>query len=226
MDPNYALGFSSSSSSFTYMHNFMNVPLPMFPIHSHEFGGRAANCRINMMEFERQYMQMFWQHQMVEVDRISEFRQHQLPLARIKRVMKADEDVKMISADAPVLFSKSCELFIMDLTLRSWFHAEEKKRRTLQRSDIATTISRAVVLDFLLDVVPMDDEIMNEEELQGNWVGHESLPCNGMHFNVMHPNPFNQTLHEDNVSRQTETSHQFMVQQSFSSSHHSYGTPQ
>ncbi|XP_077242434.1 nuclear transcription factor Y subunit C-3-like isoform X2 [Tasmannia lanceolata] len=194
MDPNYALGFSSSSSSFTYMHNFMNVPLPMFPIHSHEFGGRAANCRINMMEFERQYMQMFWQHQMVEVDRISEFRQHQLPLARIKRVMKADEDVK--------------------------------KRRTLQRSDIATTISRAVVLDFLLDVVPMDDEIMNEEELQGNWVGHESLPCNGMHFNVMHPNPFNQTLHEDNVSRQTETSHQFMVQQSFSSSHHSYGTPQ
>jgi nuclear transcription factor Y, gamma len=41
-----------------------------------------------------------------------------LPLARIKRIMKSDEDVRMISAEAPVLFAKACELFIMELTMR------------------------------------------------------------------------------------------------------------
>jgi len=50
-----------------------------------------------------------------------EFRNHNdLPLARIKRIMKSDEDVRMISAEAPVLFAKACEIFILELTLRSW----------------------------------------------------------------------------------------------------------
>jgi hypothetical protein len=30
----------------------------------------------------------------------------ELPLARLKRIMKSDEDVRMISAEAPVLFAK------------------------------------------------------------------------------------------------------------------------
>lgn len=32
--------------------------------------------------------------------------------------MKLDDDVKMISAEAPVLFAKAAELFIQELTLR------------------------------------------------------------------------------------------------------------
>ncbi|XP_077210991.1 nuclear transcription factor Y subunit C-3-like isoform X2 [Tasmannia lanceolata] len=224
MDPNHSLCFSSSSSPLTHVHNFMNVPPPMFPLHRHEVGGIATNSGRNMMDLQRQYMQMFWQHQMLEVNQISEFKQHQLPLARIKRIMKADEDVKMISADAPVLFSKACELFILDLTLKSWFHAEEKRRRTLQRSDIATAITRGEVLDFLLDIVRMDENqvFQDEEELGENWVGPESFPCNGMHFSSMHPNPFNQTLHQDYVTGQTESPHQFMVQQSVPSPHLTY----
>lgn len=39
---------------------------------------------------------------------------------------------QMISAEAPVLFAKAAEIFINELTLRSWIHAEENKRRTLQ----------------------------------------------------------------------------------------------
>jgi hypothetical protein len=33
--------------------------------------------------------------------------------------MKSDEDVRMISAEAPVLFAKACELFILELTLKA-----------------------------------------------------------------------------------------------------------
>ncbi|MQL78324.1 hypothetical protein Taro_010764 [Colocasia esculenta] len=80
-----------------------------------------------------------------------------LPLARIKKIMKADEDVRMIAAEAPVVFARACEMFILDLTHRSWAHAEENKRRTLQKNDIAAAITRTDVFDFLVDIVPRED---------------------------------------------------------------------
>lgn len=46
--------------------------------------------------------------------------------------MKLDEEVKMISAEAPMLFAKAAEIFIHELTLRAWVHTEDNKRRTLQ----------------------------------------------------------------------------------------------
>lgn len=46
--------------------------------------------------------------------------------------MKLDEEVKMISQEAPLLFAKAAEIFISELALRSWVQTEENKRRTLQ----------------------------------------------------------------------------------------------
>lgn len=63
----------------------------------------------------------------------------------------------MISAEAPMLFSKAAEIFIMELTLRAWVHTEENKRRTLQRSDIAMAISKCDQFDFLIDIVPREE---------------------------------------------------------------------
>lgn len=80
-----------------------------------------------------------------------------LPLARIKKIMKLDEDVKMISAEAPLLFAKAAEIFIQELTLRAWLHTEDNKRRTLQRSDIAMAIAKYDQFDFLIDIVPRDE---------------------------------------------------------------------
>lgn len=47
-----------------------------------------------------------------------DYKNSALPLARIKKIMKSDEDVRMIAAEAPVLFAKACEMFILELTLR------------------------------------------------------------------------------------------------------------
>ena len=72
----------------------------------------------------KQQLRMFWMEQMQEMERLEvgseqDFKNHNdLPLARIKRIMKSDEDVRMISAEAPVLFAKACEMFILELTLR------------------------------------------------------------------------------------------------------------
>ena len=70
------------------------------------------------------------------------FKHQELPLARIKKIMKLDEDVKMISAEAPMLFAKAAEIFIHELTMRAWIHTEDNKRRTLQRNDIAMAIAK------------------------------------------------------------------------------------
>mmetsp|Transcript_2782 Transcript_2782/g.4169 ORF Transcript_2782/g.4169 Transcript_2782/m.4169 type:complete len:128 (+) Transcript_2782:126-509(+) len=104
-------------------------------------------------------LQEFWERQIKEMEVLEiateqEFKNHNdLPLARIKRIMKSDEDVRMISAEAPVLFAKACEIFILELTLRSWSFSEKNKRRTLQKEDIQTAIERTNVFDFLEPVI-------------------------------------------------------------------------
>jgi histone H3/H4 len=101
----------------------------------------------------------FWKGQLEEMHKLPigtehDFKNHNdLPLARIKRIMKSDEDVRMISAEAPVLFAKACEMFILELTLRSWNYSESSKRRTLQKEDLQAAIKKTDVFDFLVDVI-------------------------------------------------------------------------
>ena len=63
----------------------------------------------------------------------------------------------MISAEAPILFAKGCDIFITELTMRAWIHAEDNKRRTLQRSDIAAALAKSDMFDFLIDIVPREE---------------------------------------------------------------------
>nr|XP_043632207.1 nuclear transcription factor Y subunit C-3-like [Erigeron canadensis] len=105
----------------------------------------------------QQQLQSFWSNQYREIENVTDFKNHSLPLARIKKIMKADEDVRMISAEAPIVFARACEMFILELTLRSWNHTEENKRRTLQKNDIAAAITRTDIFDFLVDIVPKED---------------------------------------------------------------------
>ena len=98
----------------------------------------------------------FWNGQLAEMNELEisteqDFKNHNdLPLARIKRIMKSDEDVRMISAEAPVLFAKACEMFILELTLRSWCYSEKNKRKTLQKDDIDAAIKNTDIFDFLV----------------------------------------------------------------------------
>ncbi|KAG7583820.1 Transcription factor CBF/NF-Y/archaeal histone domain [Arabidopsis suecica] len=97
---------------------------------------------------DNEQLKNFWSKEM-EGD--LDFKNHKFPITRIKRIMKFDPDVNMIAAEALILFSKACEMFIMDLTMRSWLHAQEIKRLTIQRFYIAAAVARTVIFDFLLD---------------------------------------------------------------------------
>lgn len=106
----------------------------------------------------RNMMMAYWQETINSIEHEEhDFKNHQLPLARIKKVMKTDEEVRMISAEAPILFAKGCDIFITELTMRAWIHAEENKRRTLQRSDIAAALQKSDMFDFLIDIVPREE---------------------------------------------------------------------
>ncbi|PAA58693.1 hypothetical protein BOX15_Mlig020093g2, partial [Macrostomum lignano] len=97
----------------------------------------------------------------VHAPELSAFKNAELPLARIKKIMKLDDDVKgmMIAAEAPLLFSKAAEIFIRELTIRAWAHTERARRRTLQRNDIAMSVGDPDTdqFDFLIDIVPREE---------------------------------------------------------------------
>ncbi|CAG9838248.1 unnamed protein product [Diabrotica balteata] len=122
----------------------------------------------------QQALNQFWPKVMEEIRSIRnmDLKQQVLPLARIKKIMKLDEDVKMISAEAPLLFAKAAEIFIHELTLRAWIHTEDNKRRTLQRNDLAMAITKYDQFDFLIDIVPRDDikpnKVRDESRISSN----------------------------------------------------------
>ncbi|KAK0666176.1 histone-fold-containing protein [Cercophora samala] len=122
------------------------------------YTGTWANVHQGLTGSYKDILTAYWQQTInhLETDQ-HDYKQHQLPLARIKKVMKADPEVKMISAEAPILFAKGCDIFITELTMRAWIHAEENKRRTLQRSDIASALAKSDMFDFLIDIVPREE---------------------------------------------------------------------
>ncbi|KAK6773915.1 hypothetical protein RDI58_029154 [Solanum bulbocastanum] len=124
----------------------------------------------------QQQLQSFWGNQYQEIEHINDIKNHSLPLARIKKIMKADEDVRMISTEAPVVFARACEMFILELTLRAWNHTEENKRRTLQKNDIAAAITKTDIFDFLVDIVPREDL---KDEVLASSIPRGNLPVGG-----------------------------------------------
>ncbi|KAA3674881.1 nuclear transcription factor Y, gamma [Paragonimus westermani] len=118
---------------------------------------QLSDCQAQMLSY--------WETIRLEIDNLkcdhSAFKTQDLPLARIKKIMKLDDDIKsmMISAEAPILFAKAAELFIRELTLRAWIHTERNRRRTLQRNDISMAVSDGDTdqFDFLIDIVPREE---------------------------------------------------------------------
>lgn len=119
---------------------------------------QSSNTSHNASEAQ-EILDIFWEKEMEDIRSLgpNDFKNQELPLARIKKIMKLDEDVKMISAEAPVLFAKAAEIFITELSLRAWVHTEDNKRRTLQRNDIAMAITKYDQFDFLIDIVPREE---------------------------------------------------------------------
>lgn len=72
-----------------------------------------------------------------------------LPLSRIKTIMKFDPDTNLISHEALYLIAKSTELFIESLARESFQYTSQNKKKTIQKHDVDLAISATEALMFL-----------------------------------------------------------------------------
>ncbi|KAJ6752842.1 NUCLEAR TRANSCRIPTION FACTOR Y SUBUNIT C-10 [Salix koriyanagi] len=149
MDLNQSIEFDQASADPSPQEDGKAMPMnpSMLPHH-----------QITTKERREQNLDQFWNQQLLEIyNSTASKSSHLLPLARIKRVIKSDGEVKMISAETPILFAKACELFILELTLRAWLQTTACKRRTLQRCHISRAVREEGMLRNLLNRVVLCD---------------------------------------------------------------------
>lgn len=78
------------------------------------------------------------------------------PVARVKKIISADEEIANCSNNAAFVITIATELFIQHLVRKSHeiIRSEKKPRRNVQYNDIANAVARLDNLEFLSDVVP------------------------------------------------------------------------
>eukprot|EP00762_Andalucia_godoyi_P004987 ANDGO_01400.mRNA.1 Nuclear transcription factor Y subunit C-4 len=90
----------------------------------------------------------------------------ELPLARVKRIMKADPDTKVISHDALWLTTRCAELFLVHLSQRAADVTKATSRKTMSYADVAVAVKRHSELDFLADIVPSKKVVSRQAALR------------------------------------------------------------
>lgn len=76
-----------------------------------------------------------------------------MPVARVKRIIKLDKDVKQASADAVKCITKACELFVEGLAVGSHAGMRAAKRKGVHYKDLETFVLRRGKYEFLHDHV-------------------------------------------------------------------------
>ena len=86
----------------------------------------------------------------------------EMPLARIKKIMRLDENCTTISNEVPLLMAKACQLMIQEMTARAWIQTEESNRCTITKTDIVKAVAEYDIYDFLIDIVPREEFVENK----------------------------------------------------------------
>src|SRR3989338_1699622 len=66
-----------------------------------------------------------------------------MPVARVRRIMKSDADVRTISQEAVVLVSKAAEKLIEHLAKESLKNTARDNRKTVQYSDLSEAVKNS-----------------------------------------------------------------------------------
>mmetsp|Transcript_626 Transcript_626/g.756 ORF Transcript_626/g.756 Transcript_626/m.756 type:complete len:157 (+) Transcript_626:192-662(+) len=140
----------------------------MSSINSQTSISSSSDIVTKFASLRKDHEESFFRDQLNEIKNLKteevDFKKHSdLPLARIKRIMKGDEDVSMISAEVPVVLGEACKLFIHDVCKQAWFKTSLCKRKNLQRNDLREIIETTEQFDFLIDVFDGTIEAENKE---------------------------------------------------------------
>jgi len=75
-----------------------------------------------------------------------------LPLARVKTIMKSSPEVETVTQESLFLITRATELFIMYLSKLGQRNGEDHD--TVNYADLASVVLRKDSMDFLQDIVP------------------------------------------------------------------------
>ncbi|KAK2748679.1 hypothetical protein FQN55_004232 [Onygenales sp. PD_40] len=75
------------------------------------------------------------------------------PVARIKRIMQADEDVGKVAQVTPIAVSKALELFMISLVTKAAQEARDRSSKRVTAVHLKEAIGKDEVLDFLADII-------------------------------------------------------------------------
>ncbi|OGM51343.1 CBF/NF-Y family transcription factor [Aspergillus bombycis] len=75
------------------------------------------------------------------------------PVARIKRIMQADEDVGKVAQVTPIAVSKALELFMISLVTKAAKEAKDRNSKRVTASHLKQAVVKDEVLDFLADII-------------------------------------------------------------------------
>ncbi|CAN4123382.1 unnamed protein product [Withania somnifera] len=90
------------------------------------------------------------------VSRDGEIHQLQIPLSRVKKIMKLDKDINKVNSEALHLIASSTELFLEFLAEKSAQVALEKKRKTIKLEHLRFAVKKhRPTSDFLLNSLPV-----------------------------------------------------------------------
>ncbi|OXV09507.1 hypothetical protein Egran_02730 [Elaphomyces granulatus] len=75
------------------------------------------------------------------------------PVARIKRIMQADEDVGKVAQVTPIAVAKALELFMISLVTKAAREARDRNSKRVTAAHLKQAVSKDEVLDFLVDII-------------------------------------------------------------------------
>ncbi|KAF1988057.1 histone-fold-containing protein [Aulographum hederae CBS 113979] len=75
------------------------------------------------------------------------------PVARIKRIMQADEDVGKVAQVTPVAVSKALELFMISLVTKAASEAKSRSSKRVTAAHLKAAVLNDEQFDFLNDIV-------------------------------------------------------------------------
>ncbi|CAO4366326.1 unnamed protein product [Caenorhabditis nigoni] len=86
-------------------------------------------------------------------EKVQDLVKTQLPLGRVKKIVRLNPDVEMLNAEALQMMTKSAELFIKELSNAANQNAFAEKRKTIQPKDIDKAIKNMWEFAFLEDAL-------------------------------------------------------------------------
>jgi histone H3/H4 len=114
-----------------------------------------------------------------------------IPVGRVRKIVKLDDDVKNVSKEALSVITKATELFIAYLGVRCTNTSAQRGSRSVRETDLVKTIHTLSALDFLRLDFPRSVDGNTEPNRNSNRsttlkTAVHTIQCNTIQYNIQH----------------------------------------